>query len=176
MSKQSKPLKKGDITASYLIAAVAMLASIVCWFLPTMEANYYTDSSLLLGNSPSKIIYTFFSYKESLPTEANIINLIFLACSVVSLAIVVLTIIRNKVMSPNKALLFPTISYLLYVVLFFIRYKSAQHKYPLYDAKITVVTVIYFMALVFAFSYSLILVCFAPKLKKQQEAEAAELN
>ena len=170
MNQQSHLIKKGDMTSCYVIGAVAILASIVCWFLPTMEADC-SLSGLVLVPYPEKIYYTFFSYNNSLSLAANILNLLFLACSVASLVLVLLPLIKNKVMSPNKTLLFPVITYSLYLVLFFVRYLNAQHKEALYTARITPVTIIYFLSLVGALSFAAVLCFFAPKLKKQQEAE-----
>lgn len=171
MSKRSKPIKQSDITASYVICAVSMLVTIVCWFLPTMEAKYRHSGDWLFGSKPSKIVYTFFSFNDSLPLMNNILNLLILACSIASLVLVILRLVKKKVMSPSKSMLFPTIFYFVYYALFLLRYETALHKHIDYSVKITPVTIIYLLSLFAAFAFALGIVVIYSKLKKQQAAE-----
>lgn len=170
--KNKKAISYKDVLSSYILSVVTMLISVVCWFLPTTKMTYFMENSMF-SNEPEEIIIYFFSFKESTPIGAGILNVVFLLFSIASIVIMLIPLISKKTMLPNSKLIIPAICYLLYFIVFLIRGMAAIKNNSLYEINVTPIWIIYGFSLAISFGGSISLFGYRNRLKEQLMQESS---
>jgi len=158
--KTEKPIKQWDMYTSYILAVVAQLLTVVLWFLPTLKAESY------LHGADLSLDITLFAYSDQLSATTNVINIALLLLSICSVIYMAMPLVKKTVMQPRSTL-FPAVLNLVYLVLFCLRYSNALSDSYSFSVSLTPVAVIYFMAIAISFAFSVTILIYTPKLRKQ---------